>query len=535
MSGRRAWLRWVAAGLGVLLALWWAHTHDSPGGLAVPQPGVDSAASGASPAPDARAPAGIDWFRGSVDEAFVTARAQDKPVFLYWGAEWCPPCNQLKSTIFRRPDFVARTRDFVAVYIDGDGEGAQALQDRFHAMGYPTLIVFDPQGREITRIPGGMDLARYMDVLDLALDAVHPVAEILRRVLDEDGEASAGEWTLLASYAWHQDAGRALGERDPATTLHALVARVPTGRVAERASLLADWLEQLAHAPQPPSAAQAAEARAELLGLLQDAAAAASVRSFLGLDVGSVIGALAPEGTEDRERLLAAWEQRLAEARPAAQSAAERLWLLNGEVELAKCRGPLDEATTARVRATVDRELAGATDVYARSAVLNAAIGVLGEAGLAAYAMDLLHVQLEDPHFGYYWMLDLAALAEDGGDTASALDWLARAVQGAEGRASRIQWGSLYVAGLVRMAPQDSARIEAALDGVLDDLESQPEALHGRNVQALDRIRKALAPWAEAEGARGAVLAAARERLHARCALEFAADAAAKAHCEGLI
>ena len=35
-------------------------------------------------------PAGIDWYAGDVDAAFAAAKAADKPLFLYWGAEWCP-------------------------------------------------------------------------------------------------------------------------------------------------------------------------------------------------------------------------------------------------------------------------------------------------------------------------------------------------------------------------------------------------------------------------------------------------------------
>lgn len=32
----------------------------------------------------------IPWFQGSIEAAFTYAQAVDKPLFLYWGAIWCP-------------------------------------------------------------------------------------------------------------------------------------------------------------------------------------------------------------------------------------------------------------------------------------------------------------------------------------------------------------------------------------------------------------------------------------------------------------
>ncbi|MEO5844934.1 MAG: thioredoxin family protein, partial [Caldimonas sp.] len=47
-----------------------------------------------------------------VDAAYAVARSENKPVFVYWGAKWCPPCNQVKATLFNRQDFIARSRAF---------------------------------------------------------------------------------------------------------------------------------------------------------------------------------------------------------------------------------------------------------------------------------------------------------------------------------------------------------------------------------------------------------------------------------------
>ncbi|MEO8526441.1 MAG: thioredoxin family protein, partial [Caldimonas sp.] len=60
---------------------------------------------------------GIAWKQAAsdadVDAAFAIARAETKPVFVYWGAKWCPPCNQVKATLFNRQDFIERSRAFV--------------------------------------------------------------------------------------------------------------------------------------------------------------------------------------------------------------------------------------------------------------------------------------------------------------------------------------------------------------------------------------------------------------------------------------
>jgi len=93
-------------------------------------PSPEPAKTAKAPAADGTAAAaahgeGIAWRKGDVDAAFVQAKADRKPLFLYWGAVWCPPCNQVKATLFNRQDFIDRSSHFIPVYIDGDSPGAQ--------------------------------------------------------------------------------------------------------------------------------------------------------------------------------------------------------------------------------------------------------------------------------------------------------------------------------------------------------------------------------------------------------------------------
>ena len=109
----------------------------------------------ATPADD-----GVAWSYAAsdaeVDAAVVRARRESKPVFVYWGAKWCPPCNQLQATLFNRQDFIERSRAFIAVYVHDDQPGAQKLGTRFavedlvyYAIGALMTAGLDERCREI--------------------------------------------------------------------------------------------------------------------------------------------------------------------------------------------------------------------------------------------------------------------------------------------------------------------------------------------------------------------------------------------------
>ena len=145
---------------------------------------------------------GIAWFKGSAEAALKSAKASNKPVLLYWGAQWCPPCKQLKSAVFSRPDFIEKSKLFVAVYLDGDLPDAQKWGDVFRVTGYPTVVVLKSDGTEITRIAGNMDLSLYARVLDDALGDVRPVKDVIALATKADAPLAAADCRRLAYHAF---------------------------------------------------------------------------------------------------------------------------------------------------------------------------------------------------------------------------------------------------------------------------------------------------------------------------------------------
>ena len=455
-------------------------------------------------------PPGIDWYPGDVDAAFATAKSSGKPLFLYWGAEWCPPCAQIKSTIFNKREFQERSGLFVPVYLDGDTPSAQRHGERFGVVGYPTMIRFRPDGTEITRLPGTVDSARYATILDVALAAARPVAEILKTA-SSGGEVTANDWRLLAYYSWGTDNGRVLPAAERLPTLRRLPDRCPPELQPECGRLYFEYLGAAAREAQggktPLNGLERADARRQLLALLGSSAVAKANVDHLLRGANDIVALLSDAGTPERRQLTDAWRAALGRLTSGADAAVlsgpEQLDVVRAKMLLARLDAPESDLPTALVdeaRHAVARVDAAATDSYARQAAINAAAGLYWEAGLDDDANRLLVAELEKSNSPYYFMLDLAELARKAGREEEAVEWLARAYAGAKGPATRFQWGYSYLVGLVEMTPEDTARIESAGLEVLGELGESPDAFYQRTRLRLEQLSAKLLEWGKDPG-----------------------------------
>ena len=497
-----------------------------------------AAPAAAAPAADqvgaaSHLPAGIDWYAGDVDAAFAAAKAADKPLFLYWGAEWCPPCAQVKSTIFNRREFQDRSKLFVPVYLDGDTPSAQKQGERFGVVGYPTMILFRADGTEITRLPGGVDVERYAKILDVALADARPVGEVLAAATS-GGAVSNGDWQLLAYYDWGTDFGRALPASDRVKTLRALAERCPADLPAECARLDFAFLDAASGAkPSPLTGLDRAIARRELIAALASPAVVEANVDNLLYGANDVIGLLSDPGTAERRDLTRAWSAALDRVAAGEQSPADRLKTLRARVILVQLDAPgqpLPPALQREIRDAVARVDASVTDPYARQAAINAAVNLYFTADMDADADRLLTVELGKTKQPYYFMLDLADIAQKAGRKQEAVQWLAKAYAGAEGPATRFQWGYNYLVGLLEMTPEDTVTIERTGLAVLGELDGSPDAFYQRTRIRLDELNGRLLEWGK-DGERAAVVAKLRARTEQICAGLPDGDAG-RANCE---
>ena len=125
----------------------------------------------------------------------------------------------------------------------------------------------------------------------------------------------------------------------------------------------------------------------------------------------------------------------------------------------------------------VDAALARGQTGYARAGVVNAVLHVLDTLGDIDRVYAVAETEMKTSHYPYYYMLDLASIEEDRGNKMQAVAWFERAYRESQGAATRFQWGTEYVLGLLRMQPQDEARIRDAALTILGELDARRDAL----------------------------------------------------------
>jgi protein disulfide-isomerase len=466
----------------------------------------------------------IEWFNGDVDAAFAAAAQQHKPVLLYWGAVWCPPCQQLKATVFNRADFVAKTRLFIPVYLDGDEPGAQKWGEQFRVMGYPTMLVLNPQRVETMRIAGGMDLSQYATILDLSLSELLPVEQVLNAASNR--ALSGNECQRLALNAWILDDTTALQDTRLSGQLLRAAARCPVTSVPERerltivAALYASDNEAKAlTAGNAPSVAltQQVVAVSQMLSGGRLAASNNDVLSYLGEPFFRAVKAQGTARAAQFNALFAAVMEKAANNPQFA--AADQLSAVGSRLQAEKVIVGTISPTLARYsRARLDAALAAPGIPYVRSGLINAALPIFELLNANAEAYQLLQGELSKTLTPYYYQADLADLAEELGRKDEAVLWAQKAYDGAQGAATRFQWGNMYLGSLLRLQPKETARIQAAGLAVLGELDGS-DRIYQRARTRLERLDGLLRKWQRADKtARKPVLLALRARMNQTCA-----------------
>ncbi|WP_408891298.1 thioredoxin family protein [Myxococcus faecalis] len=121
----------------------------------------------------ARPPEHAAFIQNDYAAALAQARAARKPLFIDFGAVWCPPCRTMEAQVFAAPGFIEKSKDYVLLAVDVDDPINEPLLERFPVDNLPTLLVLDSETETpALRWMGGAGLEDVLALLDDARRAL---------------------------------------------------------------------------------------------------------------------------------------------------------------------------------------------------------------------------------------------------------------------------------------------------------------------------------------------------------------------------
>jgi thiol:disulfide interchange protein len=119
----------------------------------------------------------LQWVT-DLPKAQTTAKNENKLIFMdFNGSDWCPPCKELRSVLSSKAFVNYAKTNLVLVDIDfprgkeqpeGLKKANAALSEKYNIEGFPTVIVLDSQGKELSRTVGfnGQSATQLIDELE---------------------------------------------------------------------------------------------------------------------------------------------------------------------------------------------------------------------------------------------------------------------------------------------------------------------------------------------------------------------------------
>lgn len=109
----------------------------------------------------------IRWVQ-DLSEGLRLAKETGKPAMLYFTADWCAPCVELKKYVFSDKRVAAASSRLVNIYIDAD-KNYDALA-AYKIRGIPAIFFLNPGGEIVERFSGDRSVAGFVKQMNAVAD-----------------------------------------------------------------------------------------------------------------------------------------------------------------------------------------------------------------------------------------------------------------------------------------------------------------------------------------------------------------------------
>ncbi|MCB0419786.1 MAG: thioredoxin family protein [Bdellovibrionales bacterium] len=452
----------------------------------------------------------VSWRKGGMENALQTAKEEKRPLLVYWGAVWCPPCNALKSRVFSDPKFIYATRNYIAVYLDGDTDDAQIWGEKLKAMGYPTLMVLSSQGEELVRLTPSATAEEMAQTLEVV---VGESTSFLDKVLKWTPKSplSGKDLDIIASFSWVQapllrTAG--VGEKEKEEM------KKSQRKLAEQLRAIAESNEK--KTPEISLKIMLNAMSLHLSSLKEKEDISKKVGSVYRRDLEKVfsskqrakeylsqyvylVGDLKErlyknEGAKFQDRIL----NLMTEVRKNQDLTFEdKLNTLYPVIAFYKDSKTVPDDVKGVVKEVADQILKQVKDPKKRHVALTDAAYYLHKVGESEKAKNILESELKSSISPYYLMSTLAYIESDQKNNEAALSWYRKAFEAPKGGATQLQWGYAYLAALIRLKPKETGEILKLAARLLQENTGRTDSFQGRSGRILARAKTNLETWAK--------------------------------------
>jgi len=129
-------------------------------------------------------------FSNDLDSALEQAKASGMPVYLAFGAVWCPVCRRMEEVTLLEPPMQVLADDFIWLKIDIDRK--LSLAQEWGVAATPTIFLLDSAGNSRRKIVGGASSEELSATLRQFLEGLGEVGST-----DDTGEAEVFQHTQL--------------------------------------------------------------------------------------------------------------------------------------------------------------------------------------------------------------------------------------------------------------------------------------------------------------------------------------------------
>ncbi|CAM2007911.1 thioredoxin family protein [Acanthopleuribacter pedis] len=111
------------------------------------------------------------FFKGSVDDLFSTAKEQQKVVVVDVYTEWCGPCKLMDRNTWSNEKVLSfLTENAVSMKIDAEKGEGQNFAKKYKVAGYPCILIFNSEGELIDRRMGYLPPREFLNWANSSLE-----------------------------------------------------------------------------------------------------------------------------------------------------------------------------------------------------------------------------------------------------------------------------------------------------------------------------------------------------------------------------